>query len=157
MIHICDNRALITSFKLPHICGLNSSPTSLTIYLLKKEIVERNEGQKIKQLREMIDWKVYRGLIREPKHQELWMGRCSYSNAKEEKFRGFERRKVKWNVMVVGVVWVCGVKTRVMRRKKGCENRWESVLWSNLMETSHDRGSHTIAKIYKNATISQFP
>ena len=36
----------------------------------------------------------------------------------------------------------CGLglwsKTRVMRRKKGCESHWESVLWSNLMETSHD-------------------
>ena len=55
----------------------------------------------------------------------------------------------------------CGLglwsKTRVMRRKKGCESHWESVLWSNLMETSHDHGSHTIAKIYKNAIIFQFP
>ena len=59
--------------------------------------------------------------------------------------------------MVVGVVWVCGVKTRVrvMRRKKGCESRWESVLWFDLMETSLDHGSQTITKIYKNATITK--
>ena len=64
---------------------------------------------------------------------------------------------MKCNVGGYGLaVWVCGVKTRVMRRKKGCKNRWESVLWSDLMETSHDHRSHTIAKIYKNATISQF-
>ena len=37
--------------------------------------------------------------------------------------------------MVVGVVWVCGVKTRVrvMRKKKGCESRWESVLWFDTL------------------------
>ena len=36
-MHIYDSPTIITSFKSPHICGLNSSPTSLTIYLLKKK------------------------------------------------------------------------------------------------------------------------
>ena len=45
---LIDSPTIITSFKSSHICGLNSSPTSLTIYLLKKKKNIYHSAKKIK-------------------------------------------------------------------------------------------------------------